>query len=313
MRRALAIVLVAAFPAAAAAEPEPAAPTEDIPAPGTCRYVRRQKGVKVCATLDGVGSFDIITYPPNAVRITFADQITSFTPPHELYFEAEISRNEQAITISPIRTDLPARTTSTVTAGTVTVTINLVPARSASSVDAQVQIVDPGQAARDAEIDRHVEERMRPLAEALDLKERALDERVVTTARDRILDDLATDAEVREPGGTTIDRNAKLIVLRAERVVHLGTTSYLVFSVENLSADPFEVAAVHVWTATKGKASAAASPAWHLRDRTIAPAARVRGALVLPARHQGRAQSIGIRVEERDPDRSVELRGIQVK
>jgi hypothetical protein len=91
--------------------------------------------------------------------------------------------------------------------------------------------------------------------------------------------------------------------------VRVGGRRYLVFTVENRSDKPFEVRDVYLWlevggteTPLKGK--------WKMSGVTILVGDEVRGVVAIPVKAPAKGSKLRLRVEEADPDRSVEQRGI---
>ncbi len=291
--------------AAPAAEAPPQLPQ---PKPGGC--VTIQPGVKHCATLQGQGSFDVVTYPPAAVVIRLEEDILKATPPPPALFQFETSRN--TATISPVRTSLPLRTVVLLTTPTQTITINLIPGN-LSSADTQVTITDPGKSILDADIDRRVADAVR--AQKADLEEREKNLEMVARKRaaEVIVDELARDgADVF--GGKT-ERNGELIILRAKKVVRIGARLYVVLGVENLSSEAFEVKGVRVWVE-----GASAEPR-ELPDlyasfpvTSIAPNQEGPGALFVPLDPQASGKArLHIQVLERNPRRTVDLHDLSLR
>jgi hypothetical protein len=230
------------------ASPKPASPTESadqapkLPQPDPGKCVTIQPGVKHCATLQGQGSFDVVTYPPAAVVIRLEEDIVKSTPPPPALFQFEVSKN--TATISPVRINLPSRTVVLLTTPSATITINLVPG-SLANADTQVTITEPRKTVLEADLERRLADAVAARKVELDEREKNLETYAGKRAAEIIVDELAKDGADVLPGKT--GRNSELIVLRVKKIVRIGERRYVVLGVENLSSEDFEVKGVRVF------------------------------------------------------------------
>ena len=294
--------------ASPAASPD-APPKLPQPDPGRCVYI--QPGVKHCATLQGQGSFDVVTYPPAAVVIRLEEDIIKNTPPPPALFQFEVSKN--TATISPVRTNLPIRTVVLLTTPSATITINLVPG-SLANADTQVTITEPRKTLVEADLERRLASAVAARQAELDEREKTLETYAAKRAAEIIVDELAKDGA--DTLGSKTERNAELIVLHAKKVVRIGARRYVVLSVENLSSENFELKGIRVW------AEGISEQARPLEDvyssfggvTTIAPNQEVQGAISVPIDPQLATKArLRIQVIERNPKRSVELRDLALR
>jgi hypothetical protein len=288
--------------------PTPAPPT-DSPAPGECAEI--QDGLKVCSTIDGRGSFDVVTIPPALVLVSFEDPVTWVNPPPKQYFRADLREN--TVTIEPRQKSFPDPTPVVITAGGTVVTLKLHPATGASKVDTQVIVKDPGRRVRDSEIDQRVAERLAPKLKELAERERQLETRAKDRAEGILLEELArSGADAHDPGDSAAARNDAFIVLRVRGRVRVGDRRYLLVALDNRSNEPFELKRVKVWL-SEGEAQYEVAASSKFVSTVVRPAEEARGAVFVPLGRKRTAKTrIRIRVEEADPRRSVELAGIEV-
>ncbi len=291
---------------AATANAVPKLPQPDA---GKCVYI--QPGVKHCATLQGQGSFEIITYPPAAVVIRLEEDIIRTTPPPPALFQFEVSKN--TATISPVRLNLPTRTVVLLTTPSATITINLVPG-SLANADTQVTITEPRKTLVEADLERRLAEAVAARQTELDEREKSLETYAAKRAAEIIVDELARDGA--DTLGSKTERNSELIVIRAKKVVRIGARRYVVLSVENLSGEVFEVKGIRV------SAEGISEQPRLLDDvyssfggvTTIAPNQELQGAISVPLDPQLATKArLRIQVIERDPKRSVELRDLALR
>jgi hypothetical protein len=290
-----------------APKPEEAASDEALrPTPGECVY--QGQGIKICATKDRKGVYDVKTFPPASVTIEFEDPVEQVTQADKDAFAIGWKEGGNKVTIKPKRKDLPERTPLVITTSQVTVTISLRPS-DVEKVDTQVQIIDPDRSWRDAEVERRVNELRTEDERKLKEKEAQLEKRAEARAEALLLEDLAkSDAEVK-PTGTKPARNDAFIVLRTKHVVRVGQRRWLVFTVENRSDRPFEVRDIYLWLQTGGAETPLKAP-WKMASTTIAVGDEVRGVVAVPGKVPPKGARLRLRVEETDPDRSVEQSGI---
>lgn len=315
----LAMVLLAATPALAHSKrrkPVPAAPslesttpasaTDDPPA-GQCAEI--QDGLKVCSTMDGRGSFDVVTIPPALVLVSFEDAVTWVNPPPTQYFRADIRNN--TVTIEPRQRSFPDPTPIVITAGGTVVTLKLRPATGAGKVDTQVIIKDPGRRVRDSEIDQRVSEKLAPKLKALAERERQLEARAKERAESILLEELArSGADARDSGDPGAARNDAFIVLRVRGRVRVGDRRYVLVALENRSTQPFDLKRVRLWLSEGGAQHETAASSTFV-STLVRPAEETRGAVLVPLARKWTAKTrIRLRVEEADPRRSIELGGI---
>jgi hypothetical protein len=270
-----------------------------------------QPGVKHCATLQGQGSFEIITYPPAAVVIRLEEDIIKSTPPPPALFQFEVSKN--TATISPVRTNLPTRTVVLLTTQSATITINLVPG-SLANADTQVTITEPRKTLLEADLERRLADAVAARKAELDEREKSLETYAAKRAAEIIVDELAKDGA--DTLGSKTERNSELIVLRAKKVVRIGTRRYVVLGVENLSGEDFEIKGIRV------SVEGISEHARLLEDvyssfggvTTIAPNQEVQGAISVPLDPQLATKArLRIQVIERNPKRSVEIRDLVLR
>ena len=274
------------------------------PLPGACAEL--QPGVKVCATVARQGSFDVTTSPPAAVYVTFEDTIKTVLPPDPAFYR--VAFRDNAVTIVPLKKDLPARATTVIETDGVKVTLHLRPGLLAKA-DTQVSITDPARGAREAEIERRVSARVAPKEKALADAERRLEDRAAVRADAILLEELLEEGEMHEPGGKSIARNDANIVLRALRVAHVGKRRVVVLSVENLSAEPFAPKGLRLWLKGEGFERELA-PKFRFARNAISAGEEARFAIELPPRAKGRLRVL---VEESDARRNVELAGMEIR
>jgi hypothetical protein len=296
----LSIALLSFFSTAAHANPHrDKAPADDLsavhkpPAAGACGYV--QPGVKVCSTLpDGQGAFDVYSFMPAVLYVRTEEPIVRFVPPDPRYFQSD--QRENTVVIIPTKDRLPERTPAILSTKSLTITLN-VRRGSPKTADTQLTILDPSRSRRSADV-----------ALAISESEQQLEPRIVSRIRSADLAGLAeTGAEIHAARGKTIYRNAELIVLRAKDVVRLGGRRFLLFSVQNQSADPFLVSGVRLWLG-----DAVLPATWKTAKSTAAVAEEVGGVLELPT-SLPRVAKLRLRIEEADPKRGVELTGIEIR
>ena len=282
-------VLSALLAMKAARASEGASAPNTQPRPGSCLYV--QPGVKVCSALaDGQGAFDVYTFMPAVLYVRTEEPIVRFVQPDPRYFQAD--QRENTVVIIPTRVELPERTPAIISTKSLTITLN-VRRGTSRSVDTQLTLLDPLRDRRQADRDRALREAEPQIAE-----------RVRSSELSAIVDG---GAEIHPIRGRTIDRNAELIVLRAKEVVHLGTIRFLVFTLENRSADAFQVKAVRLLVGDRE------SPApWKMSRSVLSPADEARGALEISA-SVPRVAKLKLRVEELDARRTVELAGMEIR
>src|SRR5205807_1712632 len=123
---------------------------------------------------------------------------------------------------------------------------------------------------------------------------RETEKRVEPLAQERaqaiLLEELVqSGGEVQKLGGTTIVRNGEgLVVLRAKQVLRVGRRRYLLFTVQNVSAENFDVRAVRLWLDQKEMTGP-----WKMARTAIAPNDEPYGAIALPpsAPHGGAAKA----------------------
>jgi hypothetical protein len=295
----LALVTIMAAPAVGNAASRRAKPSSDLsavhkpPAAGTCGYV--QPGVKLCSTLpDGQGAFDVFSFMPAVLYVRTEEPIVRFVPPDPRYFQSD--QRENTVVIIPTKDHLPERTPAILSTRSLTITLNVLRG-SPRSADTQLTILDPSRSRRSADV-----------ALAVSESEQKLEPRIRERIRAVDLVGLAEGgAEIRAARGRTIARNAALVVLRAKDVVRIGTRRFLLFSVQNRSGEPFQLAAVQLWNGD-GKVDGS----WRATKDTVASAEEVGAALELPA-SLPRVAKLRLRVEETDPKRGIELNGIEIR
>lgn len=284
------------------------------PAPGTCSHI--QPGVKVCSTIQGQGSFDVLTYPPATVFVMFEDAIDpgSTVLPDKTYFKAQVAPGDATIiTIKPKTTSLPSRTPMTVKTVTgTTVTLNLRPGN-LQSVDTQVTIKDPDREVRAEDFERRCAEQFVDREKILLERERKIEERARRRSDEQILEALAQgDTEVFQPKATA--RNDQLIVLRAEKVLRVGARRYLILTVENLDEADFRIAAVKAWIKDGDVERPVKAIARYEADVVESNRKRRIGVLLPLGKTKLTDKTrLRVRIEETDTSRSVELGGIRVR
>lgn len=298
--RSLMMTMVLSLPGAAAAQKIPE------PEPGQC--VNLQPGVKICATLEGTGNFEVKTYPPAIVSVQFEDPIDDWTPPPEALFQAKIAGD--TVNISPLTERLPARTVVIITTKRVKVTLNLVPG-SLKEADTQVAVKDPRRNSRAAEIEREVAAKMAPLLKELEERTRNLEQHAEERAGDILLGELAKGGADLSGALGKPARNTENIVIRAQHLLRIGERRYLIVSVENLSGHDFEVRALRLWIAQPGGPEKEVPVPWKFGAKAIAPASEVLGSLAVPPLRG--AARLRVQVVEANPSRSVELPAVEVR
>jgi hypothetical protein len=129
-----------------------------------------------------------------------------------------------------------------------------------------------------------------------------------------LLDEIATSgAEVRGPGGKAVARNDRNIVLRAKNVIRVGSRSFVVVTIENLSKDTFDVTELRTWL-SDGASEHEIHAEWRFHSTVVESGEEVRGTLLIPAKTKLSTKTrLRIRVEASDPARAVELGGIAVR
>jgi len=292
--------------AAAAADTPPKLPQPD---PGKCIYI--QPGVKHCATLQGQGSFDVVTYPPAAVVIRLEEDIIRTTPPPPALFQFETTKN--TATISPVRTNLPSRTVVLLTTPSTTITINLIPG-SLANADTQVSITEPRKTLVEADLERRLADAVAARQAELDEREKSLETYSAKRAAELIVDELAKDGA--DVVGSKTARNNELIVLHARKVLRIGARRYVVLSVENLSGEPFEIKGLRVFAEGISEQPRALEDVYSSFGgvTTIAPNQEVQGAISVPLDPQLATRArLRIQVIERNPKRNVELRELALR
>ena len=241
-KMAIVLFVVGTVRAAGADEHKKAAEVDlTDPPPGSCSSI--QPGVKICSTLAGQGAFDVLTFPPAVIYVTFEDNVKQMLPPDPGYYQTAYRDNVD--TIVPLRPNLPERAPTVIETEGVKVTLNLRPG-SLAKADTQITVKDPARGVRDAEVDRRVVEKLAPREKELADKERHLEERSAERMELILLDELAQGLDVRGPVGKGIARNDAFIVIRAKEVVRVGSRRYLLMTVENRSAELFDVKGVKV-------------------------------------------------------------------
>jgi hypothetical protein len=278
------------------------------PPPGACSYI--VQSVKVCATIQRAGAFDVFAHPAAPVHITFENDkvVQPSSTPDALYYQFDW--NAQEIVIRAKRKDVPPKMPIVIRSSTMTVTLNLRPG-SPEKADTQVTIRDPNRAEHEAEIKRAVaeaEKRLEPKAQ----------ERVEAI----LLGELAqSSAEVKHPRGTAHARNAYpdgLVVVHARDVVRIGSRRFLVFSIQNTGSDNFDVRGVRLYAegrelpSTFQLAPPADSSRISTAPSTIFPREERGGAIVLPPAASAGVQRTKLVVEETNPKRNIELSGLEV-
>ena len=286
------------LPASSQAASKPTKPAAGLsarkpPPAGACSYV--QPGVKVCSTLpDGQGAFDVFSFMPAVLYVRTEEPIVRFVPPDPRYFQSD--QRENTVVIIPIKDRIPERTPAIISTKSLTITLN-VRRGSPKSADTQLTILDANRSRRSADV-----------ALAVSESEQQLEPRIVDRNRSADLMALAdTGAEIRAARGKIISRNAELIILRAKDVVRLGTRRFLLFSIQNRSADPFLLSAVRLWVGDK----AIFSP-WKSAKTTVPVAEEVGAAVELPGTLP-KVAKLRLRVEEADPKRGIELAGVEIR
>lgn len=279
-------------------------PANDDPPPGECAEI--QDGLKVCATIDGRGSFDVVTIPPALVLVSFEDEVTWVNPPPTQYFRADIRNN--TVTIEPRQSSFPDPTPVVITAGDTVVTLKLHPAAGAGKVDTQVIVKDPGRRMRDSEIDRRVAEKLAPMREQLAERERHLEMKAKERAEGILLEELAqSGVDARDAGGQGAARSDAFVVLRVRARVRVGERRYLLVSLENRSNRPFDLRRARLWI-SEGGAEHETVAVSKFVSATIGPAEESRGAIFVPIPRKWSPRTrVRIRLEDADPRRSVEL------
>ena len=276
------------------APPAAAAPTNPLePSPGTCNQI--QAGVKVCATIDGKGAFDVYTFPPAFVFIQVDEDISRIVPPAPNAYKA--GAKDQGVTVVPLIESLPDSTPLVIITPKQTVTINL-RRGSRTRADTQVTIKDPRRVARDVELEKRI-------AEA----EQKLEQRAQTRAESILLEELLQGgADLGEPRNKAIARNDEKIVLRAKEIVRVGRRRFLLFSVENRSEQPFEVRGVRL------SVGGAESPTpWKIARTTITTAEEVPGVALLPLPSTPSPRThVRLLVEEVNARRNVEVPDVEL-
>jgi hypothetical protein len=304
-------------PAAAETAPKPTAATP-TPEPGGCAYAL--PGVKFCSTVNGVGSFDVYTVAPAAVRIVVDDPITSITPPDPRFYETEEfdeARQSKgpifSFSVIPVAgVSLPQRAPLVVGTATSTITISLRPG-SIEKVDTQITIKNPNRDRRKSEIDAKVKERTDELEADYQKRLETLNAQAQRRAEELLLDDLAGGRYETRALGKRND-NADQVVLIGERVVRVGDRRYLIVTLDNTQTDKtFTVANVTVTVSEGGAKGRPLAVQWRFTRTTIEDGQAAQGAILLPFRKPPSAKArFTVRIEEADPEHSVELGGLQV-
>lgn len=258
------------------------------PEPGACTY--SQPGVKVCSALfDGQGAFDVLTFTPAFLYVRTEEPIVNVIPPDPHFFQTD--RRENTVVIVPTRDKLPERTPAVITTKSLVITLNVRPG-SREKVDTQLTVLDPMRNRRNAQV-----------AEAV----AALEPKLLEKKHAAELEDLArAGAELKPVRGETVGRNAELIVLRAIDVLRAGSHRFLFFSLQNRSADPFQLRAVRVGTGPRD-----AQATWRIAAPIVAPGEESRGVVELSAA-VGRGAHLKLSIEEVDPRRNVELPELEI-
>jgi hypothetical protein len=249
-----------------------------------------QPQVKQCSVspIGGIGTFDVVIAPPASLVVAFDDAVTGLQPPPSSSYRASFSGT--TATVVPIRRDPIAGATVHIDTATVHVTLNL---RLGASADTQLLVVDPRKGVRDAEVERRVKE-------ALD----GLEERASQRADEILTRELATGGiDVADADAAPSRHNQ--VVLRAGRLVRIGNGRIVLFSIENRSADVLEVRRVRLWVGREGSEREVPSPPHALQRNAVPVNQEVPAAIRIPEGAAG--DSVRLRVEFTDPERSVEL------
>lgn len=262
------------------------------PPPGQCRYL--QPGVKQCSVAaNGQGAFDVSTCLPAILYVRIDEPIRDFIPPDPRFFQVDRSGN--AVVFIPIKERLPEVTSAVISTGTQTITLNIHRA-TRSTVDTQVTILDPHRVERDVQREQLRAELTRELTQQAE-----------DAHRTATLDGLARAGVGVRQVHSAIARNDALIVLRVTQLVHVGSTRYLLFELQNRSSDPYDVRAVRL---AAGRADVAAG--WRLSSAVAPPAATITGAVEL-ASAAPPAGKVQLRVDEVDPQRTVEVGNVELR
>lgn len=291
------LMLSSLAPAAPPVRSETAAQPADVPPPppGKCTYIQPQ--VKQCSvsTVGGVGAFDVSVAPPAALVITFEEPVTGMQPPPTGSYKAVFSGT--TATVVPLRRDpIPGATVHFDTA-TVHVTLNL---RLAANADTQLLIMDPKKAMRDAEVERRLKEAME-----------GLEERVSEHADQLLLEELVASGVEVADAEVAPSRHGQ-VVLRAKKVVRVGSRRLVLFSIDNRSGDDLEVKRVRLWYGSDGKERELPQPALQLA-KVVHVAEETMGAVSVPLKTLSSGERLRIQVEMTDSEHSVELGGIGLR
>jgi hypothetical protein len=255
-----------------------------------------QPGVKICSTLSGHGSFDVYTYPPASLYIKLPEEIVHFVPADESAFQQDWGGT--IVTIAAKVFDLPQRSTIIITTANLTITVNVIRG-STKQADTQLIIHDPDH-----------EQRLSAFAKALKVAQKQVEPMARERAEIVDLEELAqTSGGMERIRGPDIIRNKEgLVVLRTKGIIRVGSKRFLLFSIQNLSPENFEVRRVRVWLDQKE-----VTANWRVGRTTIIPNDESQGALTLPASGpHGRSASAKVTIEESDPKRNIDLGGLEI-
>ncbi len=269
-----------------------AATSPDAQGPG-CRPLQPQVLACTVSPVGGVGTFDVHVRAPAGLVISFNEPLVGMQPPPSSSFRASFQGT--TATVIPIRRDPVPGATVHFDTEHVHVTLNL---RAGAVADTQILIVDPRKAGRDEEVERRVKEATE-----------GLEERATEEAEEGLFSDIAEHgAEVVELDATPARHDQ--VVLRARKVVRIGTRRVLIVGIDNRSGDDLEVTKVRVWLASGGAERELARTRYHVSEKSIGSNREVVAAIGLPE-GLGRGERLRVRVEFTDSERDVELSGVR--
>lgn len=315
------LIVVAASPAHAdkrkrkpkpAPEPAPAtSPATGDRVPGTCAYRPRDDGkpgtMRDCwvggqGRLSGEWSIPIARNA--AVQIQFDEPITMAVPKSDSRMRIGLGSD---FIVYDVTGNLPSEGwVATVQTASYTVTLHF-------------QLVDGGQGdsavfvgradrgARDAELDRRLAEERAKLEADYDKRLAALDRKAATLARQHMVDEVHAGYGTHDPGvRPTRDDD---IVLRAERVIRIGSSRYLELTVQNKDSALLHIETVQV--SIEGAAARPLKAPWTCDTRTVRVRKRARCTIAFES--DSDRSRVRLTVTTKDGRRSVSLGGIDAR
>lgn len=309
---ALALLGAARAPTAHADDPAPAqrAPTDtDVPASGQCV---EQNQLKRCYVA-GLGAvFEVSVAQGTQLMVTVDEPLRRIVPPDDRYIDYVRRKGSRDFIVFELTSDsLPANITSSIKTASSTITIRFHAVK--HDPDLQVHILHTDRAKHDALLAQCKADYQAADGARYRKKLVQLDAQVDRRARKRLVAQAnAGDGfSVAAPGGTTIERH-DFLVLRADKLLRVGTWRLVHVTVENMDRPAFALGALAVYAQRSDRASRLDADL-HCDRRLIPGRHKARCVLALGGLDPVADGKVRIVATEKHGDRSVTLDGVDIR